>query len=987
MIKPIVSMIMLVVFALSLAQSVQAQTPNGCPFTIACHDLNTSFMPGACMVEVWAKDFIKKIDNDSLTFDQNYDVSFSEDSLVMSKVYFSEQGHDFIVKVWIKSKSTSCQTYCEVVLRINENTGECPEICIFQPSPWCGYAVVTCSAPGNNDPVAAIIDTRKNSKAPRGDDWSRPRQSGKDTVKFLRPPSWTKAGIGMVFGTALNPLNGDIYLAASDVYAFDFKEFTATVGFPPPTCVGPAGAAGIYLTNFGSINTTSTLVSTLSNYPATLAQFNATVIGSSQIPNTGNQINCNPTTIADRDTLGNGLGNIAFDKRSKHLFASNMEDGKIYSINVATKKITAVFDPFSPYVHVKGIVKLSERIWGIQVNDCSSKSKVFFARASTDTATFVKNKIIYSIEIDAFGKFVGTEQVEVVVDKGRQHKFTDIAFSQDCRKMLLSERGHQHKSAVFEYAHNGTTWQFVRQYFVGINDPNDPGQPDGNILGTSSAGGVSYGSKESNCVVDSQCDSLVWATMNCGDIISDNGRCAIYGAEGISAAGNQLSTNNATDIFVNFNPTFNGTPVLFKGGIGDIEIFNCCCPSNEGRDTVRNTVMIAGAINAYNNIALPKAQVNLQESNTSSKILTDIEGHYAFEGLEMYKDYMIQPSMAGDLRDGISTLDLLLLQRHILGISKFKEAYQYLAGDVNNSGTISSADLVELRKVILGVYESFPNNNVWNFVNRAHLNENVKLKDINYIALSGLDHNVMGNNFIGIKTGDINGDNSLYKSASIRGERSIHLAYELIYDPVKSKYRLLVYSPTAQLISGIQLELQASKNVLNKTIEGRKLALGNENVSLVNNNIRLSWNNINSVFIAENDVLFSVDISGDPGKFSLNYSGLYPESYGPNGEVYAIKWTHINDKVEESGIVVYPNPMAEKLNFEFLLNEATNVRLQVFSTDGKLVYLKENSFQKGNNRMTIERTEFGSVQESGLYFYQMSIGEKSYTGKIALVKR
>lgn len=56
----------------------------------------------------------------------------------------------------------------------------------------------------------------------------------------------------------------------------------------------------------------------------------------------------------------------------------------------------------------------------------------------------------------------------------------------------------------------------------------------------------------------------------------------------------------------------------------------------------------------------------------------------------------------------VTTLDLLRIQKHILGISPIQDTRIVTAADTNGNGTLSSSDISALRKVILGIYDTFP---------------------------------------------------------------------------------------------------------------------------------------------------------------------------------------------------------------------------------------------------------------------------------------
>jgi hypothetical protein len=71
-------------------------------------------------------------------------------------------------------------------------------------------------------------------------------------------------------------------------------------------------------------------------------------------------------------------------------------------------------------------------------------------------------------------------------------------------------------------------------------------------------------------------------------------------------------------------------------------------------------------------------------------------------------------------RNGVSTLDLVKIQKHLLGIETINNPYDLIAADANNSQNVSAIDLVELRKLILGIYTELPANKSWRFVDEGY---------------------------------------------------------------------------------------------------------------------------------------------------------------------------------------------------------------------------------------------------------------------------
>jgi hypothetical protein len=138
--------------------------------------------------------------------------------------------------------------------------------------------------------------------------------------------------------------------------------------------------------------------------------------------------------------------------------------------------------------------------------------------------------------------------------------------------------------------------------------------------------------------------------------------------------------------------------------------------------------------------------------------------------------------------NGVTSFDLLLISKHILGIQPFTNIYQYMAADVNNSGTVTTIDIVEIRKVILGINDSFALVPAWRFVKpvaNTTLVPGPSTFDQQYSLLfNNLQNDTTINNlnFIAIKSGDID------HSASFSGGNEEEL-YKMPTNTTSSIYR------------------------------------------------------------------------------------------------------------------------------------------------------------------------------------------------------
>ena len=146
--------------------------------------------------------------------------------------------------------------------------------------------------------------------------------------------------------------------------------------------------------------------------------------------------------------------------------------------------------------------------------------------------------------------------------------------------------------------------------------------------------------------------------------------------------------------------------------------------------------------------------------NAGSPAISDNNGYYAFYGLAAGGDFSIIPRKDVAPLNGVTTYDLVLIRRHILAIQMLDSPYKIIAADANKSNSVTTSDLVTLQKLILHVDADFTNNESWRFVDANFVFPNPlnpfqtpfpEVKSFNNLF------NSKKVDFIGIKTGDVNG--------------------------------------------------------------------------------------------------------------------------------------------------------------------------------------------------------------------------------------
>ncbi|MCG8326837.1 MAG: T9SS type A sorting domain-containing protein [Chitinophagales bacterium] len=394
-------------------------------------------------------------------------------------------------------------------------------------------------------------------------------------------------------------------------------------------------------------------------------------------------------------------------------------------------------------------------------------------------------------------------------------------------------------------------------------------------------------------------------------------------------------------------------------------------------------VSIAGAVAREDNVPVESVEVILS-GDDNSLWLTDSLGEYHFESLIDYYDYTVTPYKDDDDQNGLSTYDVILISNHILGIQPITSPYTLIAADVNNSGSISTLDVIQLRQVILSVETTFPNNDSWRFVPRSHVFSNPQdpwenpipyLLNFNNLAASQVDQD-----FVAIKVGDID------LSAEVNSWRSIEnrATHPTVF--IKTMDRWLKKGENIKVdfymneedIAGCQGSLIANTDVVEiENITSGLMNASNWNDQLLPNALSFSWHS--QKYISEKNNLFSLNLKAKANvrlseAISLGSQYLKAEAYGKSAALKANLQLVFPDGEQE--LQVYPNPTSDFINFEWQPGHQNSARLSVLDITGQIVHEKiiNASYQWDARTMP-----------AGIYIYQLWVGgEKIQSGRIAV---
>lgn len=174
-----------------------------------------------------------------------------------------------------------------------------------------------------------------------------------------------------------------------------------------------------------------------------------------------------------------------------------------------------------------------------------------------------------------------------------------------------------------------------------------------------------------------------------------------------------------------------------------------------------STVTISGRALTESGVGIENVSVTLTGPGFAPiTTFTDNMGQYVFNGVPPNALYKIRASLDINPLNGVTTFDLVLASKHILGIEPLNSPFKIIAADVNSNGQVSVSDIVETRMLILGILTEFTRSPSWKFVPSDYVfpdPANPWSQEIPWgCRCVNAQCNSAGQDFIGIKIADVN---------------------------------------------------------------------------------------------------------------------------------------------------------------------------------------------------------------------------------------
>ncbi|MGB5030905.1 MAG: T9SS type A sorting domain-containing protein, partial [Saprospiraceae bacterium] len=372
-----------------------------------------------------------------------------------------------------------------------------------------------------------------------------------------------------------------------------------------------------------------------------------------------------------------------------------------------------------------------------------------------------------------------------------------------------------------------------------------------------------------------------------------------------------------------------------------------------------------------------------------------IGGPFVFGDLCFPYDYKVIPRRNDDPLNGISTRDILRIQNHVLGKKLISSPYRMIAADVNASNSITAADMVEMRKLILGVIPSFSKVKSWTFVPTSYVFPKPsspwnapRSKEI-FIDT----YHTYNFDFIAIKMGKVWSPSDSVSSTQIRSQMPLKFIVKNEYCKANQTCRIPIRGEHFQDIEGFQFTLNYdSQHLIYQGVESGVIPINDSHFGALENGVLTSsWNSDHAETHTNDEVLFYLNfIVVKDGALSnlLNITNdiITSEAYASDESLRAVQlhFSKSYDEQNKDEILLFqnvPNPISDYSTIRYFLNHEADITLRIYDLTGRLIHQYSGHGVQGMNTLLITKKE---LNLAGHYYYQLQTSKYIATKSMIL---
>ena len=340
------------------------------------------------------------------------------------------------------------------------------------------------------------------------------------------------------------------------------------------------------------------------------------------------------------------------------------------------------------------------------------------------------------------------------------------------------------------------------------------------------------------------------------------------------------------------------------------------------------------------------------------------------------------------------------MSKHILGIQLLDSPYKMVAADVNNSKTITTLDVIELRKLLLNIETKFNNNNSWRFIprNYAFPDRTNPWKPLfpEVININNLEGAITNQDFVAIKIGDISVDAEMNAFESVSRNIVGQFAFQLDEQDLElgQEYQIDFRAKDLNQIQGYQMTLQLDRGALKvKDIVYGIAQPTHFGMRMIEEGLlATSWNKAvnGAITYEEDEVVFSLVLQATKNVrlsevIQVSNRITVAEAYDMADQLLDVALDYGSGQLKTNNFEVYqnvPNPFGQETTIGFYLPEESPTSIRIYDLSGRTLKLINGTFARGRNQIQLNKEDLGAA---GILYYTITAGKHTATRKMIVV--
>ena len=339
-------------------------------------------------------------------------------------------------------------------------------------------------------------------------------------------------------------------------------------------------------------------------------------------------------------------------------------------------------------------------------------------------------------------------------------------------------------------------------------------------------------------------------------------------------------------------------------------------------------------------------------------------------------DYSVSAEHRANPANGVSTFDIAMVGRHVLGTSPLTTFSELTAADASGNGTISAYDMTVIRRVVLGLDAEFRGSPSWRFFNAG----DYSLEVFNVNDAAG----VTPAEFLAVKIGDVSG-NARANARQALAPRTLTGEFALVAADARlgaGETHTVVFGASDLNVAGYQLTLEWDPTAV--SVEGVEAlthdAEGFGTHLLADGKLTLSYAGEMS------EELFGLKVRALRAgvvlseAFQVTSAVTTAEAYGADAGLQSVT-LRFGGATAATGYALEqnrPNPFANTTVIGFTMGETADATLVVTDIAGRVVWRVGGVYDAGHNVVEIA----GDELPKGVLNYTLTAGDYTATRKM-----